>query len=239
MNPELTVMICTVNEEKNISRVIRDCNDLFQRLSIVGEILIVDGCSSDRTASTARGLGAEVITQPSKGYGNAVRYGLSHSRGEWILVADSDGSHPINIAVGLWAMRQDSDVVVASRFEVGGADHRAGIRPILSLAVNWLFGATFGPHKLDFTGSFRLYRSAAVSGIETFARDFDVQPELLVRLIKAGAVIRQLPYEYSERKSGSSKARILRYGLSYLMTWFRLANQLSGGRRPRKSISNR
>ena len=52
----ITVIIIAQNEEANIERCIRSCSD-------IGEILLIDSGSTDKTVTIAKKLGARVIEQ--------------------------------------------------------------------------------------------------------------------------------------------------------------------------------
>lgn len=78
-----------LNEEATISSVIADLRTRgFRR------VCVIDNGSCDDTAARARLSGAEVISEPRRGYGRACWTGLQNlpSNVEWILFCDADGS---------------------------------------------------------------------------------------------------------------------------------------------------
>lgn len=85
MKPELSVVLATFNEEKNIGPCLESVKD------IVGEIVIVDGSSSDRTREIAREYGARVIktTNPTIFHINKQK-ALEAATYAWILQLDAD-----------------------------------------------------------------------------------------------------------------------------------------------------
>src|SRR5262245_25508950 len=60
----------------------------------VGEVIVVDGQSSDHTAARAAAAGAKVIVEPARGYGRAMLTGLAHlaPSSTIVLFIDGDGS---------------------------------------------------------------------------------------------------------------------------------------------------
>ena len=67
----ITVIIPALNEEQSLPLVMND-------LPAVGEIVVVDNGSTDRTAAVASQLGAVVIEEKKRGYGAACLAGLRY-----------------------------------------------------------------------------------------------------------------------------------------------------------------
>src|SRR5215208_2641998 len=60
----------------------------------VSEVIVVDGCSRDRTVERARAAGARVVIEPRHGYGRAIQAGIASVRADAdiLLFLDGDGS---------------------------------------------------------------------------------------------------------------------------------------------------
>jgi glycosyltransferase involved in cell wall biosynthesis len=59
------------------------------------EIIVVDDGSGDGTAARAAAAGAAVVTHPyNKGNGAAVKSGIRHATGDYVLIIDDDGQQP-------------------------------------------------------------------------------------------------------------------------------------------------
>lgn len=83
--PTISLMINTLNEEKNIADAINSCRDF------VDQTIVVDMNSADRTVQIAKSLGAEVIQVPNFGYVEPARnIGLSAIETDWVLILDAD-----------------------------------------------------------------------------------------------------------------------------------------------------
>ena len=58
------------------------------------EVIVIDDGSTDGTGPRAEAAGARVIRHPyNKGNGAAVKTGIRHALGEFILIVDADGQH--------------------------------------------------------------------------------------------------------------------------------------------------
>jgi glycosyltransferase involved in cell wall biosynthesis len=81
---KLSVVIITLNEEKNIAR----CIDSVQ--NIADEIIVVDSFSSDRTVEIVNGKGARVFQQKFEGYTNQKNIAVSYSSNDYVFSIDAD-----------------------------------------------------------------------------------------------------------------------------------------------------
>lgn len=82
--PPLSVTIITLNEEKNIARAIESVRGFAQ------EIIVVDSGSHDRTKEIATSLGARVIENPWRGYGQQKNFAQDQTKYDWVLNIDAD-----------------------------------------------------------------------------------------------------------------------------------------------------
>ena len=88
MTVKLSVVINTLNEEKNIERAIKS-------VSFADEILVCDMNSDDKTAVISKRLGAKIIFHRRVGYVEPARdFAISKAEGEWILIIDADEEIP-------------------------------------------------------------------------------------------------------------------------------------------------
>ena len=82
---KLSVVIITLNEERNIARCIKSL-----RFTRKPEVLVVDAESQDKTVATARKLGAKVVVRKWKGYSDQKNWAFGKVKGGWILSLDAD-----------------------------------------------------------------------------------------------------------------------------------------------------
>lgn len=83
---DLTVLILTKNEEKNIEKCIRSFQGIARRF------VIVDSFSTDRTVEIARSLGADVYEHTFENHAAQMNWGLEHTgiQTEWVMRMDAD-----------------------------------------------------------------------------------------------------------------------------------------------------
>ena len=90
MKKNITANIITLNEEKNIEKVIKSVQE------VCDDILVIDSLSTDRTCEIAESLGAKVIKQAYLGDGPQKAFGAPLAKNEWILSIDADERLDVN-----------------------------------------------------------------------------------------------------------------------------------------------
>ncbi len=209
---DLTVVVPALHEGSNLARLLPELNAVLRRLGIRYELLIVTAEADSDTSDAARHNAARVLVQRERGYGAALLEGFAAAAGEYILTMDADLSHPSRFVEDLWRARHDAEVVVASRYVPGGRARMKLYRYALSRVLNSFFARGLDLPMRDLSSGFRLYRTGVIRGQLITATDFDILQQILVQAYADGWRVREIPFEYLPRDTGSSHARVLRVG---------------------------
>src|SRR5437667_10429357 len=116
--PHVSVVIPCLNEAKTIGSCVDQAIAAFAAGRISGEVVVSDNGSTDGSVEIAEAHGAEVIHTAVKGYGSALRNGIEHAHGDFIILGDADGSHDFGEAgrfVAKW--REGHDFVMGNRLD--------------------------------------------------------------------------------------------------------------------------
>lgn len=129
-NKKITLVIPCLNEMAGLGSVLKNIP------GIVGEVIVVDGDSSDNSVNIAKKYGAKVIIQKKRGYGLALRTGFNATKNDIIVVLDSDGTYPVEVIPELYKyfIAEKVDFLVACRFPLKNRD---------SMRVRNFFGNLF------------------------------------------------------------------------------------------------
>lgn len=207
---DLSVVMATRDEEKAIAGTIEDIRRATQGEA---EILIVDG-SADRTPEIAKSMGVRVIRQVPVGYGVAVREGLLAATGKIIVTLDCDDTYPAEAIPELVArVREGYDVAGGSRLMQDNPAMK-GFNRFGNLLLSRLASALYGARITDVTTGMRAYRREIIHGI-TWTENTGLSAELLLRPLRQGCRVTEIPITYRARK-GTTKLRPIRGGLSIL-----------------------
>lgn len=117
MNLSITVLIPAYNEEDGIGGVLDALQELMRTRGIDGELIVIDDGSTDNTALVAESRnGVRLIRHDSnRGYGSALKTGIRQAKHDFILIADADGTYPIEAIPALLECMDQSDMVVGAR----------------------------------------------------------------------------------------------------------------------------
>ncbi|MBI2362843.1 MAG: glycosyltransferase family 2 protein [Elusimicrobia bacterium] len=214
---DISFVIPVIDEEGAIGKVVSGARAEAARLGACCEVLVMDGASKDGTVREAEAAGARVIVETG-GFAKSLRRGIAEAAGEFIVIIDGDGSHPIDRLGALWARRSEAEVVVGSRLVAEGGMEIPFYRRVLTRLLNGFFRAVLGVTVADSSSGYRLYRAAAVKPLEGRARGFEFQQEILLQVLRRGGRAVEVPIHYSWREAGASKARILPLALGYVRT---------------------
>lgn len=171
------------------------------------EILVVENGSHDGTAEQARRAAAgsaEVVELENADYGDALYAGMCRAKGDWVVTFDIDYFSEAFLR-DLRHLREDADVVIASKRDPGSHDRRPFVRRLATFGFNVLLTTVLRSSVTDTHGikAFRMSVTAPVVGVVGSRQDlFDT--ELVVRLERAGARIVEVPVVVEELRPARS-----------------------------------
>ena len=211
---ELTVIIPTYNEAKNIQNIIRSVTNMFTDNNIDGEILIVDDDSPDNTADLAAKMGEQgcpvnVIKRltDDKGLSQSVVCGFEESLSNKMVVIDADFSHPINLIPTMYKELDHCDIVIGSRYMRGGAIKKWPLkRRVISLGATFM-GRCLFPEITDPVSGFFAIRKSVIKDVQLESNGYKILLEILGRG-KYNENWIEIPFEFVDRTSGDSKLNL-------------------------------
>jgi len=173
--------------------------------------LIGDNGSTDGSQEIARGLGAQVVDVPVRGYGAAIYGAVVQAQGRYCIMGDSDDSYNFaNLDVFVTAMRDGAALVMGNRFKGGigpGAmpwKNRYFGNPILSGLGRLLFRTPIQ----DFHCGIRGFSRAAFLAMDLRTTGMEFASEMVIKATLLKMDIREVPTTLD--KDGRSRPPHLR-----------------------------
>ena len=190
------VVLPALNEAAAVEWVLRRLPDGYHAI-------VVDNGSTDATAEIATRHGAQVVSEPTRGFGSACFAGLSAATSDIVCFMDCDASlDPLALPLMVsYIERKEADLMIGARVA------RKGAWPAHArLANRVLASETRRRTGLDLRdlGPMRAMRREALLELGLLDRRSGWPLEMVLRAQRAGWTIRDIPIEYLPR-AGRSK----------------------------------
>lgn len=206
--PVVSVIMPSLNEEATIATCINKVKSIFEENDISGEIIIADN-STDNTPTIAKDLGADVVTPNKMGYGNAYLEGLSRAKGDYIVIADADGTYDFfDIPKFLDPLMGGmADLVIGSRLKGEIKKdampwlHQHIGNPLLTGILNFLFKVGIS----DAHCGMRAFTKKALDKMNLRSGGMEFASEMVIEAAKKNLKIREVPITYYSRDNAPSK----------------------------------
>ena len=196
----VTVIIPAYNEEGSIAKVIKEIP------SLVNEIIVVNNCSTDRTATVAATAGATVLDENRMGYGYACLKGIEHaarqqSPPEVVVFLDGDFSdYPVEL-IKIIAPIQNNEVEFVVGARVKELREEGSMTP-QQIFGNWL--ACFlmkGLFNSTFTdlGPFRAIKWETLQSLKMSDKTYGWTVEMQLKVLRQKISYQEIPVSYKKR----------------------------------------
>jgi len=210
---QISVVMPCLNESATVGTCVTKALETLRRHGIRGEVVVADNGSTDGSQQIAANQGARVIPVETRGYGSALRAGITAARGEFILMGDADDSYDFSqLPAFLRKLEEGYDLVMGNRFQgeiLPGAMpplHRYLGNPVLTGLGRLFFKSPLG----DFHCGLRAFRKDAIERLQLRTLGMEFASEIIVKAATFGLRVTEIPTTLSP--DGRNRA-------SHLRTW--------------------
>lgn len=224
-----SIIIPAYNEENSIGDTINRLLVAAKKSKTKIEILVVDDCSTDKTAVIAEKYGTTILRNiQNQGYGKSIKIGINECKYEIIGITDADGTYPVeDLFKMLENIAQGFDLVVGVRSNVHSLDSK--FKTYLRALLRKTTEAAAGTKILDPNSGLRIFKKSDICAILSVLCDrFSFTTSMSVAYGILGKNVKYMPIVYSERV-GKSKVRLIRDSfvtLNYIMRTVNYFNPL-------------
>lgn len=203
----LSVIIPVYNEELTIGNIIDRTKNTLKQIGIPFEIIVVDDRSHDRSLEIAKKHNSKTYSlKEHLGKGYVLRAGFAKAKGGIIVTIDSDGSHrPEELKEVLMPVLEDkADLAIGSRY----LNHKhVAARRLNAFGVrifNYLIELFTGVVVTDSQSGYRAMKREVLDKQKLYAREYEIESEMLVKTVKAGFRVAEVPISFEQRTYGHS-----------------------------------
>jgi len=241
MGHVLSIVIPAYNEERYLGALLERIKAVdLPQVGVTAEIIVVDDCSSDRTAEIAAAVPGVILERHAQngGKGRAVRTGLTRATGDFVIIQDADLEYDPNDYVPMLRalLSGQADVVYGSRYLKHPERGRlvnllTGKHPAQSWMA-YLGGQSLSFVALLYTGHYisdtvtalKLFPRSVLAGLTLETTGFELDHEISAKVLARGCRIVEVPISYFPRSRREGKKIGLR-------DWFRARRTFARYRR--------
>lgn len=216
---DYTILIPCYNEEGAIRETVASIRRAVG--DAVGcRLIVVNDGSSDRSADILEAMSREepgltvVHHARNRGYGAALKTGIRHTKTEFVVITDADGTYPNERIPELVGIARDADMVVGARIadDVVYPLIRKIPKAFLRRYVSWLARQNVP----DMNSGLRVMRRSVVERFVRILPDtFSFTTTLTLAMHTNACDVRYVPIGYAARV-GKSKIKPIRDTLNFI-----------------------
>ncbi len=221
---KLSIIVPIYNERDTIKEILDRvvATDLdTDGVAVDKELVLVEDCSRDGTREILADVappGAKVVYHArNQGKGAAIRTGLAHATGNYVIIQDADLEYdPSEIRRLLEPVfAGQATTVYGSRF-LGKVRKMTFTQWVGNKLLTVLTNVLYGVSLTDMETCYKLMPGPVAKSLHLRAQRFDFEPEVTAKLLKAGQRIVELPISYAARTEQQGKKISWKDGLPAL-----------------------
>jgi dolichol-phosphate mannosyltransferase len=219
MSQELLIALPVINEYNNLIKLIPQLQGYLKtKINGNGSILVIDDNSNDGTKEYITSLKEDynniyyIRNDRKVGLGNAYKMAMKfavENNFEWIQQMDSDFSHRVIDLEKFDKVKNESDLIIGSRYIKGGRiDNWPLLRRLISKGGSLYSNIILGSKIRDLTGGFNRIRVSTLNDInfsKIMSNGYSFQIELKYRVYKNKSRVSEVPIVFSDRIDGTTK----------------------------------
>lgn len=224
----LSIIIPVYNENKTLLTLVEMLENLVLPHGYNKQIIIVDDGSKDGTAEVVKGLGHKhttIIKDKNEGKGSALRVGLKHATGEYVVVQDADLEYePKDLAKMLEHVLQNNlRVLYGSRTRsMPNVKTSSFIFFMGGMSLSILANILYNQRLTDEATCYKMFKTSFIKSFPLQCMKFEFCPEVTAYAAKAGEKINEIPILYYPRSVQEGKKIRLKDWFHAVWTLLRL-----------------
>lgn len=200
MRDNVCILIPTLNEGKTIGKLVT----AYRTLGFT-DVLVIDGHSTDDTATAAQAAGARVVLQSGKGKGTAVQQAFGMIDKDITVMVDGDGTYlPQEVDRLIEPIANGSaDHVLGNRFANYGKGAFTKLNHFGNKMLNNMFNFAYHVRLNDILTGYHAFNRKALHMVNLNQSGFGIEAELAIECLKKDLRMCEVPITYLAREDGA------------------------------------
>lgn len=207
----LSIIIPVYNEARTLHALVERVRAV--KLSgITKEFLLIDDASTDGSAQVIAQLAKKYKIRAyahatNQGKGAAIRTGLAHARGDFIIIQDADQEYNPQEYEKLLAplLAGKERVVYGSRLLGTITGFKISTHYYGNVFLSFVTSLLYGQRVTDMETCYKVMTREVIRKLHLTANRFEIEPEITAQILKAGYHIHEIPISYSARSFAEGK----------------------------------
>ena len=217
---DLMILLPVLNEEDGLERVLHTIPHMqLKESGWSSSVVIIDGNSSDNSRKIGKESGCEVLVQPTKGKGEAIRVGFEYAiknQFDAVVMFDADQTYHPEDMLKMLPQLESGQIIVGNRLTNQMHPHAMTTQNwIGNHLLTWSAVMLFGLEIHDVCSGYWIFDKEAIKKMNLNSMDFEIEAEMYAECAVANIKLRNYPIQYQPR-IGQPKLGSIRDGSSIL-----------------------
>jgi nucleoside-diphosphate-sugar epimerase len=207
----ITLILCVYNEISRAPKALDDLLGSLERRTEEVEILVIDNSSTDGTREWMKQLQIPLVktvfNEENLGKGGSIKRGIQMSKGDYVVIHDPDLEY---LAEDIWPaldymIKKKAAMALGSRI-FNGKIHTQYIGNYLGVVfLSKLTGFLYSSDLSDTATALKLFQGPVLRSLKLVSNGFDLDFELVTRILRSGHKIVEYPIRYYPRSVDEGK----------------------------------
>lgn len=224
----ISIFFPVYNDENTVEKVTEKSLEVLKQLTDDYEVLIINDGSPDRSGQVADQMAEKhpqvrvIHHETNKGYGAAVKTGLTNAKHEWICFTDGDDEYDVYDLLKMYPLREHYKLVITFRYKKLYSSWRV----FVSFVYNALFRFVFKTRFRDISTGLRLIHKPLINEIQLTSDSPFIGAELVIKSMLRGFPIGEMGIQTFPREFGSGSSTSVKNIIRTILDMRRTYNEI-------------
>jgi dolichol-phosphate mannosyltransferase len=205
MEIDLTLVLCTYNEISRVDKAYQSLLQSMEKRKENVEILFIDNCSTDGTRewlSNQKHSSVKVFLNESNlGKGGSIKRGIKEAKGKYFVIFDPDLEYSVEDVWKCFDYIKMTNIpcVLGSRIKDQTPNFYYHLNILGVKLLSYIISTLYKSKITDAATGMKIFRTDLLKKVHFKCNGFDLDFELITKLMRSGNQIEEIPISYHPR----------------------------------------